>query len=969
MYADPKVAWRLDVAERKLGWRAVPHTVADIIAFEDQLHRDGKYLLDDMGKPTGTQNLTPEEARWIHNEQVMCQCSARYFLHYCNPPEAPIWMADGTFKPIGEVHPGDVVMGWERITKPTGKTREVYRESRVVAVARRVAPIVKVTMASGTVLRCTPDHLWSSANHGRRKFPWVTARPGIFLRKITDIYDSDAPLPRECGWLGGIYDGEGSRTFIAQYQSHNPGVHRRIYDLLYKLGFGPGETDKGISIGSNYANLMKFILWCKPVREHSIRKYMSLHPHMRGARDQIISVEPDGEGEVVSMQTETGNYVVWGYASKNCFIKEFEHNEIIRFEMLTPQRLLYDIICDLELRDAAIEIILLKARQLGMSTLVELLIAHRIFFGYGVNAIIASADQTKTRLMANMLFLCYDFLPIWMRPKFTRRVESDRGMLIFGHSASGVSFQHGTQTSGIARGTTPTIYHLSEVASFSDPLNQIESSLFKAVHASSSVFGILESTGEGNEGWWADTWRGSKADWSSGRARLCPLFLPWFCGTHIWPTDTWARTHPVPANWVPHKETREHVAKSHLFVRSHPLLSRHLGADWSMPLHQQWFWEVEHEEAKKKGPEAAATFYQEMAGDDEEALQRSAEPVFGHETIELCDRMRKRAYECYTLRGQSIEDSHEVSPDYFDYSPGRERIPVEYRTHKATSRWELIPLLVPPDLDESDREAVDRALVIWEHPQPGINYAIGVDTGYGTGDDSTVASVWALGSGTVPDMQVAEFGSAWVQHVESWAFVLCIAAYYARYMNEGHTKWKEPYVVIEQVKAVGDIAQLQMATLGYTNFHKMPRYDQSPRKIQKAKKHSAKPGFYTWEWSRPLLIDPFVSWVKNGWTIVNSPWLLEEMRHFEVHFTAANKRRLEHEDGENDDRIFAAALANWPAHDTESMTHRSKKRIDLEHTLPRLDFTPYGGVRLNPENSKPMDWGDLLYSTHVGGRR
>jgi DNA polymerase III subunit alpha len=33
--------------------------------------------------------------------------------HYCNPPEAPIWMGDLSFKPLGEIKVGDEVMGWE----------------------------------------------------------------------------------------------------------------------------------------------------------------------------------------------------------------------------------------------------------------------------------------------------------------------------------------------------------------------------------------------------------------------------------------------------------------------------------------------------------------------------------------------------------------------------------------------------------------------------------------------------------------------------------------------------------------------------------------------------------------------------------------------------------------------------------------------------------------------------------------
>src|SRR5207244_3040385 len=41
---------------------------------------------------------------------------------------------------------------------------------------------------------------------------------------------------------------------------------------------------------------------------------------VRSQEDKVIKVEHDGHGEVISMQTESGNYIAWGYMSKNCQI-------------------------------------------------------------------------------------------------------------------------------------------------------------------------------------------------------------------------------------------------------------------------------------------------------------------------------------------------------------------------------------------------------------------------------------------------------------------------------------------------------------------------------------------------------------------------------------------------------------------------------------------------------------------------
>ena len=662
--------------------------------------------------------------------------------------------------------------------------------------------------------------------------------------------------------------------------------------------------------------------------------------------------------------------------TRYAYIKD-EQNVIGRFHFRVPQRLMFDIICDLEAMDAAIEVMILKARQLGTSTLIELLIALRIIFGHGVNAIISSADQTKTVLMANMLLLFYDHLPVWLRPKWTRRVESERGMLVFGHTASGVSFQHGSQASGIARGTTPTVYHLSECASFTDAVNQIEASLFKAVHASPSVFGVLESTGEGDKGWWPDTWRHAKVNWPRRRARLCPLFLPWFCGVDIYPTPTWIRMRPVPDGWHPNHDTRLHVAKAELFVQSNTLLARHLLADqdrrqtrtattWKMPRDQQWFWEVEHEQAKSKNIEGV--FLQEMAGDDEEALQRSVESVFGHDTIAEIDTRRERAYEVYGLSGQSIEDGHEPPPEDIDYT--RERIPVRYlhRAKAETYRWELIPLRFSAPLSETDADDAVGKLFVFHPPAPNVSYSIGGDTSGGKGQDSTAVSVWSIGLKGEPDIQCAEFASPYVNHVEAFAFVMCIAAYYGQFMEagkaEGRTLWREPYVSIEQVDAVGDTCQLQMAKMGYSNFHHMVRYDSSIHKIMRQKRSGGKRGWFSFTWSRPLLTGNFVHMAKSGWLEINSPWLIEEMKTFEVHSTRTGKEKLEHEEGEHDDRIFAAAMATYCPQDVKVLADRSKKRIIVPTGLPTLDLMPWRGnvVSARQRNEKPLSLDDVVYS-------
>jgi hypothetical protein len=191
---------------------------------------------------------------------------------YCNPVEAPIWMGDLSFRPIGEVKVGDYVMGWHR----KDNARKGLLKSKVLAIHRHNSPVVKVTMASGRVIRCSPDHFWlSGKTKGFRsegqKEAFVNPEVGRVLCRVVDPVGKCPPnLVRKAGWLGGILDGEGT--------------------------------------GMN---------WCRPVKQKRIRKSIRSRSSFY-RNDEIVSVVPDGNEVVIGMTTETGNYVAWGYASKNC---------------------------------------------------------------------------------------------------------------------------------------------------------------------------------------------------------------------------------------------------------------------------------------------------------------------------------------------------------------------------------------------------------------------------------------------------------------------------------------------------------------------------------------------------------------------------------------------------------------------------------------------------------------------------
>jgi len=594
------------------------------------------------------------------------------------------------------------------------------------------------------------------------------------------------------------------------------------------------------------------------------------------------------------------------FLTRYAYIRD-EKNVIRRFEWRIPQKAAYYVIQDMEANNRSIEIQWLKGRQLGVSTIIELLVTHRCLFGYGINAVTASIDVDKSAKMAGMMFLAIDQCPWWLKPTEDQRKV---GKLVSFMNQCSISIQSGNQMSGIARGSTPTVIHLSEIADFTNAADLIEASLFRAVHPSPKVFLNLESTGNSNMGWWAETWRFNKSNWHLGKSRLRPVFLPWYMGVDIYPMPTWLHDHPIQKGWRPIAETVAHINKCNAYTRNTPLLTEILGKDWTLPVKQALYWECNYLEHKAKRIEKK--WLQEMPADDYEALQSRQEKVFPYEVLTRIDLEREREYDVYAIVGEGIEDKFYPMDTEINYA--RPRIPITWNGKGKTYRWTLIPLDIQ-DIENVDALKWNHKLLVYRYPEVGKKYSIGIDTGGGGGLDRTVISVDEVNEGMEPDIQVAEIASDQISAAESYAFAMAVCSWYDAWMT-----------ACEQIRKPGDICQLQMKQMGWptSRIHKFVRYD--GKKVQKAK--ATKLGWYTTSWSRPLLLSMFIAAVENGWYKPNSKFLHGELDNFEARQTDSGLTKMEHADGKHDDRLFAAAISYFIAHDLEKMIERSKRRYN-----------------------------------------
>ena len=281
----------------------------------------------------------------------------------CFPAEAPILMADWIEKPISKIRPGDEIVGW---TMEKGKKAKLVR-SKVKNLQIQEGELIKAKFASGREVVCTPDHKWYTGRRddGHKSYSSL----GLNKMKLSALISvcpshsiPDTLLEREAAaYLGGIFDGEGCTggggIRICQSETHNPEVCSRIRYCLGVLGFEYAEytaEKRGLDMIIFYIKggrkaTVRFLRLCNPAKTKGVLRNLfaqGTRGFGKAARDKLISIEPCGKSVVYNIETETHNYVAYGYATKNCQQlmnptpenQQKVHADWIQYYQITPAR-------------------------------------------------------------------------------------------------------------------------------------------------------------------------------------------------------------------------------------------------------------------------------------------------------------------------------------------------------------------------------------------------------------------------------------------------------------------------------------------------------------------------------------------------------------------------------------------------------------------------------------------------------
>jgi hypothetical protein len=578
---------------------------------------------------------------------------------------------------------------------------------------------------------------------------------------------------------------------------------------------------------------------------------------------------------------------------------------------------------------------ILKARQLGVSTFSEALVAHRLVTRAHIRALSGADVEDQAGYLFRMVVRIYDQLPWFLKPGkvyFNKNRELSLANQSFLKTAWGKSTRGALQTvsgaegskGSIGRGQTYSVVHISELPTWENP-EQLDTALLPAIPYASDTLVLYEATAEFAGDWWHKHWLASGA----GEGRFRNIFIPWCAEPEKY-------SLPAPVDWTPKVSTTAHAEKC---ARDSP--KWFAGRTVTLTRDQCYWYEKTRGFYESKGQ--LYKFLKEYPADDLECFQYAGRSVFTLEQLEAIDQAGSRklldvwavepAIEIAQLRrdpstpSADLQAKRVVPPLAPHLSP--KSSPIAHETEPVPPGYGF-RRLTPPQLAALPnlRQGV---LAIWEYPRTRgpRRYILGVDVSDGLGQDYSVIDVIRQPTIEEPAEQVAQYVTN-VLDPKALAFV-CDAV--GRYYQDADQI--EALAAIETNNhglATQDTLQLH---LGYSHFYVWEYADAA----SPARRYSTRIGWLTSPRTRPLLLASFYGAVtaidpvtSQPDFILNSPITRGELRHF---ITATTIGEAEAARGQHDDGVMAAAIGHYVAWrmaggEVEPVAERRRRKVAFD---------------------------------------
>lgn len=205
-----------------------------------------------------------------------------------------------------------------------------------------------------------------------------------------------------------------------------------------------------------------------------------------------------------------------------------------RFHLNEPQDRLYQILHEEWGKGKPIRVIILKARQMGFSTLTEGLIFWSTATQFDVNSMIVAHTDEATANLFRMSKRFYDLLPEAIKPMSrssnAQEIVFDAPAKLAAKGARGLRSRLRCATaggSGVGRSYTLRNVHMSEFAFWPGAKMETFTGIMSAVPDSPGTIVIIESTANGYDEF-KKLWDRAVQARRDGTDGFLPVFFPWF---------------------------------------------------------------------------------------------------------------------------------------------------------------------------------------------------------------------------------------------------------------------------------------------------------------------------------------------------------------------------------------------------------------------------------------------------------
>ena len=276
--------------------------------------------------------------------------------------------------------------------------------------------------------------------------------------------------------------------------------------------------------------MVKLILEAGSIEQFCLERYGEYIPDIR---ERVVR-------EFVKVRCKH-DFPFYAYAYNH--IKNKEGGRMIHFRLSYPQRYLLSILEEMRLAGVPIRIVLLKARQWGGSTLVQLYIAWiQLFHKESWYSVIVAQDSSTSRKIKAMYSKMLESLPPWLigcpdgvQLAFTPYEGSQLDSIITYGRGTNITVARDTvitigtynnPTSG--RGGDMSCVHYSEVGLWEDTDGKKPEDIIRSISSSLLMapltVEVIESTANGMGNFFYRVYLAAKQGQSNRRA----VFIPWF---------------------------------------------------------------------------------------------------------------------------------------------------------------------------------------------------------------------------------------------------------------------------------------------------------------------------------------------------------------------------------------------------------------------------------------------------------